>query len=254
MTKTFAFIITAALFLGSLTTLAAEENQYSRGLIIAVDTRDHAQCEMAQKTVQGMTTAKVTQVCAQDGRNPYAVIIITVPMSEFDYSNATSPAFGAKVSLTAINNPQLGTMFIYPRAHYTDQYFHVMSRREKASITIFRQSDFGDMDFRRENALLLAFLLKSNSSQQTSKKIASSVGKRLVFNRGSFDMNESQYRSQATKAASIMDSINGTIQDAINTDRASLNLFMPPKTCRKDTGPCPNGDGYGFGLSVTIRF
>lgn len=253
MTKTSAFIIITAVLLSALNAFATEESQYARGLILAVDTRDHRVCEVVEKTVQSMTKSDVSHVCAQDGRNPYAVAIITVPINEFDFMSEVNREFGEKQQLATINNPQLGSMFILPREKYTDQYFRVVSRRDKANITIFRQADFGDMDFRRERSLMFSFVLKSNSSQHTSKKIASSVAKKLIFNRGSIEMNEAQYRSQATKAAGIMDSINGAIQDAINSDRASFGLFMPPKNCREQR-PCPREEGYGLGLKIIIRF
>lgn len=252
MTKTSAFIIITAILLASINTFASAETPYVRGFILAVDTRDHRECELTKSRVEGLTTSDISHICKQDGRNPFAIAIITVPIQEFDYLAEVSP-IGSQPQLIAITNPQLGTMHILPKSKDTDNYFRVMAKRQKANITVFRLENFGDMELRRERSLLFSFIMKSNSTHGTSKKIASSVAKRLVFNRGSFDMNETEYRKQATKAANIMDLINGAIHETINTDRASVGLFIPPKGCNEENS-CPSGEGYSLGLSIVIHF
>ncbi|WP_374076380.1 hypothetical protein [Bdellovibrio bacteriovorus] len=252
MTKTSAFIIITAILLASINTFASVETPYSRGFILAVDTRDRRECEMAKARIEGLTTSDVSNICKQDGRNPFSIAIITVPLQEFEYMSEVSP-ISSRTQPVAISNPQLGTLHILAKSKETDNYFRVMAKKQQASITIFRMEDFGEMDFRRERYLLFAFIMKSNSTQGTSKKIASSVAKRLVFNRGSIDLNETEYRKQATKAANIMDVINGAIHETMDTDRASIGLFFPPKGCR-EKNPCPKDGGYGLGLSIVIHF
>lgn len=253
MKKSWALILTTVFFKVFTAAAADSDGTYSRGMIIAVDTRDRIACEAAQKRVEAMTGLKVSQVCAQDGRYPYSVAIITVPTDEFDFVNEVSPRLSRKPQVEVISNPQLGTLYVLSKSKDTDQYFRLVARRHEAEITVFRLEEYGGMQERRETSLLYSFVLKSNSSERTSNKIAHSVSRRLIYNRSSLDMNEDQYRHQATKAASLMDSINGAVHQALDTDRASLNLFRPPKNCDENRY-CPEGEGYSFGLGITIRF
>ncbi|MBV2167192.1 MAG: hypothetical protein KUL82_00685 [Bdellovibrio sp.] len=251
MTSLFASLLIVACPLLSF----ADEDSFSRGLIIAVDTRDHAACESTRTRVAGLTSANISNICAQDGRNPISVVVITKSISEFDYlADVVSEDTNQKrQTLASITHPTLGVMFFLPRSEHNNQYFRLLSQREKSNITIFRQADFGGMQERRDRVLTVSFMLRAAPHQNEVKdeKIVSSVGRRLVFSKGEI---ESPSRSQAkgiiNAAAGIVDTINSALEKGTQ-ENTSVTAFRPQ--CAPEP-VCAESRGLTLGVSFIFRF
>lgn len=231
----------------------SDEDSFSRGLIIAVDTRDHQACESSRTRVAGLTSANISNICAQDGRNPISVVVITKSISEFDYLADVVSEDPKRPVLASINHPTLGVMFFLPRSEQNNQYFKLLSQREKTNITIFRQSDFGGMHVRGDRVLTISFMLRATPHQNEVKdeKIVSSVGRRLVFNKGELEsLSRSQAKSIINAAVGIVDTVNGALEKGAQ-ESTSVEIFRPK--CDPET-VCAESKGLTLGVSFIFRF
>ncbi|WP_413569101.1 hypothetical protein ACLWBD_17260 [Bdellovibrio sp. HCB117] len=248
--KRTCILFFSAIVLCAFNSFANSEESFARGFLIAVDTRDHKACEQAFLRVSGATGLKISSLCAQDGRNPFAVAVITVPIDEFEFLSEVTNKHGSNARAARADRSVIMTL---PHDRDTETYFRISARRDRMSITVFRESDFGAMDERRERFLIMSFVMKNTGSQGLKdQRVASSIDRRLVYNRGATELTQSQYKSIATKASNIIDAINGAVQN-ITSPRVSLDVFVPPDACDANRF-CPNEDVIRLGLSVVIRF
>ncbi|WII72753.1 hypothetical protein QJS83_02570 [Bdellovibrio sp. 22V] len=250
MKRTSLLIITSIL-LSAINSLASSEESFARGFIIAADSRDHRACDIAQQKVLALTGTNVLSFCTGGGENPFSVAIITVPANEFEFVSEAESAHADKLTIAS---PGVAVIVGIPRSRETDNYFRVSSRRDKANLTVFRQRDFGAMEERRETTFTLAFVLKSHTEEGKRKdhRIANSVSRKLIYNRGEISITESQYKSIVKKAANIMETINAAI-GSVTDNRTSVGFFKPPPSCDPNRN-CPKPAGLSIGLSVSIRF
>ncbi|KHD88012.1 MAG: hypothetical protein OM95_10820 [Bdellovibrio sp. ArHS] len=249
--KRACILAISAIVFWTFNSFANTEESFTRGFLLAVDTRDHKACEQTALRIQGMSGLKISSLCAQDGRHPFAVAVITVPIDEFEYLAEITKEGGSYPKVAREDRTSL--IVSLPRSRDTETYFRISARRDRLSITVFRESTFGAMEERRESFVQMSFLMKGVGPRgMKDTQVASSLDRRLVYNRGATELTQSQYKSVAANAANIMDAVNGAIQN-VTSPRVSLDLFIPPDVCESNRY-CRGDELIRVGVSVVIHF
>lgn len=238
MKKTLRVFLSALVILSASASLGAGPNEsFSRGLLIAVDSRDHRACDTVQKKIEALVEGKAPNICAQAGRNPIRIVILTAPITEWDYLSEVSPAKNER-PLRSISAPNMGTMFFVPASREVFHYFNLVSLKKKSTLLITHDNNFGGMMARGDRTVSVSFVLKSRGEQakRTGQKVVDYLDKYALFAKG--------------RAASATADEN---QPANNS--TTVDLYRPPIACPDPDRTClAREKGYSLGISVTIRF
>lgn len=209
---------------------------YSRGYVIAVDTRVKSACEIVKQKIAGIATAGVQGLCNKDNSKPYAVIVATLPMDEFEFSAQEELLQDNLMEISADSNSSRGAIYILPKHKEFDHYLHFTSHRNQAAISYTRQQNFANMaEATKQSLLIVPFIIKSDSADSKASSSAS--------------QNDDFLKSQTDIIDVIKDVFTGH-----SNRRIMLQFFSPDElVCETDPLLC-HTTTISVGLNLVIKF
>lgn len=230
------------MFSASFSTFAfSADDTFTRGSLIAVDTRDHQACELAKIKVESMTTGlDLSKICRNDGSNPISVVLVTASISEFDYLSEVDRSHqnDGSVILSMEEKPGTDALVIVPNSSELNHGFKLMALKKKTKLAVMRLKDFSALSQLRYKFFTVAFVHRSPSIPLHSD-LASSVETELTQVAGKLAFNAA----------------------GMNEEDSSLSIMRILKSIKSVSIDLPKGcDGIedctkdGFGVTITINY
>lgn len=234
---------------------AHADEAYTRGYVIAVDTRNKAACETVRRKLRAVTTADTSHICDQDNKNPYTAIIATLSVAEFDFYAEEENLENNSTEISTNASSTTGAIYILPKYKEFDHFLHFTSHRDHAEITYSRQADFGNMAKSGKNCLIIPFIMKSNSETVATddQSLSSSVNDYIVLNPGPHTKSQSQYLYIIKNQTNIIEILAEIVAEDPK-DRVNIGLYSPKNLiCSSESSLCKDGK-FALGLNVKICF
>lgn len=229
---------------------------YARGYIIAVDTRARSACELVIRKIGALSSANVSNICTPDAKNPYSVIVTTLPISEFEFSNEEETLQDPSQNDSPDSSTQeRGMIYFIPKQKEFDHYLRFTSHYNKAAITFSRQADFASISESGHTFMIIPFVIKSSSEYLRSENqtISSSVHNHIVLNGGAYEKSQSRYFDIIKNQTQIL----GIVTDFLKSPAVngmSFEFFATDTSlCRHDPLACGRSK-FGLGLGIKFSF
>ncbi|XGC80790.1 hypothetical protein ACES2L_15810 [Bdellovibrio bacteriovorus] len=249
MKKLAAF--TAILSLLVTITAAAEEFAYTRGMLMAFDTRDHQACEMATLRVKGMAPkADLKALCAQDGRKPISVILVSTPISEFDFTTEDLKAkkgnsLSIKLSDTSIIDQE--TFILISDNDELDHTLRIMNYKNTQTVAQMRMAELSALKVLNYKVFSVPFVLRSKGNKvETLNKFAKMLEDKAVSIGQNIEVS-SEEEELFTVSGNMLPSIVKLL-----TTIKSISVDLP-KNCQKGS-TCKSDKGFGLSIALKFRF
>ncbi|MFV8257045.1 hypothetical protein ACNQKP_04530 [Bdellovibrio bacteriovorus] len=265
--KNAKLILTFAMMLTSLKTYAnsfsEERETHARGIMVAVDTRDHRQCRTTKRSLEDLVPLE-EDLCAFDELNPLSVVVITIPTDEWDFMAEIDNSRNAEKSIRDTNAgfvraSRTNLLFILPSARTSNNMIRVAVRRHQATVAQVRVSDLSMLHEMNFGSAIVHFTLKNIPHQLTEKdrESAERIVRRVRVRSNAIAGAERE--KTILDSLNVVSTINSSLNEAANTpNRFEMNLFLPDAYCRREN-KCSKGDDdrlipLGLGFSFKIRF
>lgn len=236
---------------------------HARGIMVAVDTRDHRHCQLTKKHVESIVRLD-EDLCAFDGLNPLSVVVITIPVDEWDFMAEIDNSRRVEKSIRDKNTgfiraSRTSLLFLLPYERTSDNLMRVATRSHTATVSQVRVSDLSMIQEMNAGYTFIHFTMKHIPHEMTAKdrQAAEKIVQRVRI--------RSQEKVLEHKEKTVLDSLNiiSTINSSINDategpNQYELNFFLPDAYCRRE-GQCHKTDDdslipLGLGFSFKIRF
>lgn len=258
-------ILSITLMIGSAKAVAstrssADQDGYARGLMVVVDTRDQQACQDTKEHLQ-ILTSLTGDLCAQNELNPLSVVVLTIPIKEWDFqmeieSSRNAPKTVRDVNVGFVRGGRTGLLFLLPSARESDNSMRLAVRKAELSVAQVRLSDMALLRSTHGNTVFTHFVLKKMSPDFDAKErsLVARMIKRVKVTQQSPDSSKSE---TAISSLGIVDGINSSLQEVTNSDRFELDFFLPDLDCG-NSRKCNFDDGFfiplGFGLTFKMQF
>ncbi len=262
--KYLKYLLSLAVLVSSLKVLATEEAQYARGLMVAVDTRDHRACQAAQERVRFMVPSFKMDLCVQDGANPFSIVVATIPLNEWDfmgeiYQSKKAPKSVRDQNVGFVSGSKTGVLFILPSARESDSNLRISLKRSEIEIASVRTADLSFLEDQKIPSVSVSFILKKlpvNYSED-QRSMTERMVRRVRISKAMSEQTEKDKEKSALSSLNILDTINTSIQGA-TTQNFELDVFLPIASC-PHKNPCPAVKSdmiipLGLGFSFTMHF
>lgn len=265
--KNAKLIITFAMIMTSLTAQAnsfSEEHEtYARGIMVATDTRDQADCQRTQDQIRRLMHLE-EDLCAVDEMNPISVVVMTIPIDEWDFMGEVDSSRKAKKSVRDSNvgfvrGGRTSLLFLLPSARESNNMIRVAVRRDTATVAQVRVSDLSMLQEIKRGHTFVHFILKniprhlSDEDREAGDRIVRRVRLR------SSTIEGAAREKSILQSLNIVDNINTSINDPASPDRFEMGFFLPEGLCLS-LKKCLSDDEDGsffplsLGFSFKIRF
>lgn len=229
---------------------------YARGYIIAIDTRADSACKTIQQKIKALSSANVSNVCTRDAKNPYSVIVATLPIAEFEFSTEEEALQDpSQIDSTDSNDQERGMIYFIPKQKEFDHYLRFTSHYNKAAITFSRQPDFPGISEGGSTFMIIPFVIKSSSEylEAENQNISSSVHNQIVLNGGAYEKSQSRYFDIIKKQTQILGIVTNILESAAVSSISFEFFATDTSLCRNDPLACGRGK-FGLGLGIKFSF
>ncbi|MFV8247785.1 hypothetical protein [Bdellovibrio bacteriovorus] len=265
--KNAKLILTFAMMLTSLTTQAnsflEERETYARGIMVATDTRDQADCQRTRDQIRTFMPLE-EDLCAVDELNPISVVVMTIPIDEWDFMGEVDSSRRAERSARDSNvgfvrGGRTSLLFLLPSARESNNMIRVAVRRDAATVAQVRVSDLSMLQEIKRGHTFVHFILRniprhlSDEDREASDRIIRRVRLR------SSSIEGMAKEKSILQSLNIVDNINTSINDPASPDRFEMGFFLPEGLCLS-LKKCLNSEDddsffpLSLGFSFKIRF
>lgn len=259
-------LISIAVFISAISVIAeAKTEAYSRGLLFAVDTRDHHTCRLVQEQIHLLAPFFATDICAQDGTNPISIVVMTIPIIEADFLaevdlSKNSPSSDRDQTPGFAPMGIAGIFFILPYARESESNILLSFKRSSLSVAHVRVTALSRLEDQGVSHLALSFVLQKIPTQYTDsqRNQAERMIKRVQIIKNIDESLKNQDKETALSSLNILEAINTSIQSAAKAPNFKINLFLPKRKC-SEAIPCRPAQNQptiplSMGFSFTMRF
>lgn len=247
---------------------SAVERSFTRGYMLAVDTRDHAACARADSKLKLLVPDTTATMCAPLRDHPISVAVVSIPSNDWDFFTELTLAKGNKdvLSRRSPGFAKVGTsgvMFFLPASRDQDNFLRLTSKRSQMQVSVAYVPDLAILEKSLDNHLALSFILENLPHHLTDRieRITARMKKRLVT-KG--DSSESQDRSLLALLSLVLSSSTPhEEEDSDQTPGFKMKLFLPSDECgtvamcnakTEDRGVFGANLLTGLGLILSYRF
>ncbi|UOF00482.1 hypothetical protein [Bdellovibrio reynosensis] len=228
---------------------SAEEYAFTRGILLAFDTRDHQACEMATLRVKSMAPkADLKALCAQDGRKPISVILVSTPVSEFDFTTEDLKAkkgnsLAIKLSDSSIIDQE--TFILISDTEELDHTLKIMNHKKTQAVSQIRMAELSALSVLNYKLFSVPFVLRSKGSKvETLNKFAAMLERKAVSIGQNIEVS-SEEEEPFTVDGNMLPSIVKLL-----TTIKSISVDLP-KDCDKG---CKSDKSFGLSIALKFRF
>ncbi|QDK37244.1 hypothetical protein [Bdellovibrio sp. NC01] len=239
----------------------ADDQSFSRGIMLAVDTRDHAACESTKTYLKILEPTYKEDICKSDSYNPLSVIVVTTAVDEWEFMAEIDMSRKAPRNIMShpagfVSNTDGGVLFLLPDARDSDNKLRVALKKER-SVAHLRLSDLSLLEDYHMPNIAISFIFKklpaSLSPQQ--KAMAERMVRRIRIRHTSEKPGGEE--STALSSLNILEGLNNSIKDITNKS-FEVDLFMPKDLCPTN-GTCPTNKSdtilpLKLGFSFKMKF
>lgn len=247
---------------------SAQERTFTRGYMLAVDTRDHAACAKVDRKLKLLVPDMETTMCAPLRDHPISVAVVSIPSNEWDFFTELTLAKGNKDILSRrppgfAKVGTTGVMFFLPTSRDQDNFLRLTSKRSRMQVSVAYLPDLQLLENAPDNQLSLSFILENlpHHFSDRIERITARMKKRLLSKDSS---TEEQDRSLLALLNLVLSSPNPHDDgDTSKTPGFRMKLFLPADECGT-AGMCnAKEDDRGFfganlltglGLILSYRF
>nr|BFD61238.1 hypothetical protein CKG001_33450 [Bdellovibrio sp. CKG001]BFD64702.1 hypothetical protein BdHM001_33830 [Bdellovibrio sp. HM001] len=234
---------------------------YARGVMVAVDTRDHKACQTTKEYVSLLVPFLKEDICAPDGENHLSVVVMTFDTTEWDFQaevdlSRKAPRSVRDTNVGFVRGGRAGLLFLLPAARESDHYTRVALKRGQLSVAHVRLADLSmlrDMGF--SNMSVPFLLMRRDASIDENDREATERMVRRVRISRAHSASAQKDESDALSSLNILDNLN-MVPSSDSQNRFEMDLFIPKDECTagKSTGRCerdsvwwlPSGIGFSF--------
>lgn len=261
------FILTLCVFLSALTAEAAKfsfSNQsegYARGLMVAVDTRDQRACETTKGYIRLLVPFLKEDLCAQDGQNPFSVVVMTFETTEWDFMSEVdlsrkAPRSVRDTNVGFVRGGRAGLLFLLPAARESDHHTRVALKREQLSVAHVRLADLNMLKEVSFSNMAIPFLLmrRDTTLSESDREATERMVRRVRISRA-HSASTQKDESDALSSLNILDNLNMS-PETDNQNRFEMDFFIPKDECSANRSKercgkdslwwLPSGIGFSF--------
>lgn len=228
--------------------LAYNESTYVRGMMIAVDSRDHQSCQSQKDYLKQRKVHLKEDLCLQDNDNPLRVVVLTIPSSELDFQSEIE-LLRHPVNPPATHNR--GALLLLPKARNGENALRISMDARRISAAQIRLSNLPILSEIGPASIRFSFVQKRLPLRYTEEQKAYIERLlRRVSVRSQEEKTIEEEDSSALSSLNIMNGINSALKDATDNDSAEMGFFIPDSPAQESDGLIPRR----FGFKVKITF
>lgn len=264
-------LLTLCVFLSTLAARAGKSpfsdsaDGFARGLMVAVDTRDHQACERTKDYVRLLVPFLTEDLCAPDGQNPFSVVVMTFEISEWDFMSEVEVSRKAPRSVRDSNvgfvrGGRAGLLFLLPAARESDHNMRMALKRSQVSVAQVRLADLNILkDVNFSNMSVPFLLIRKNADSDESEREATERMLRRVRISRAHSASTQKDESDALSSLNILDNLNMS-SSTDSQNRFEMDFFIPKDQCAagRSTERCEKETVWwlpsGIGFSLKIIF
>ncbi|AFY03368.1 hypothetical protein Bdt_3695 [Bdellovibrio bacteriovorus str. Tiberius] len=242
-------------------TLDFQQETFARGLMVAADTRDRVGCQKTKELVGSLMRLE-EDLCAIDELNPISVVVMTIPVDEWDFmaeidSSRNAPRSIRDSNVGFVRGGRTSLLFLLPSARESNNMIRVAVRREQATIAQVRVSDLSMLQEMQRGHTFVHFTLRNipRDLSERDRSAAERIVRRVRIR--SSNIEGLTKEKTILQSLNIVDNINSSINDPESPDRFEMGFFLPEGLCLS-LKKCLNGgddeDGSFFPLSLGFSF
>ena len=263
-------LLTLCVLLSALSARAAQSSLgsssegFARGLMVAVDTRDHRACEKTKEYVKLLAPFLKEDLCSQDGQNPFSVVVITLEINEWDFMSEVETSRKAPRSVRDKNvgftrGGRAGLLFLLPAARENDHHMRMALKRNQVSVAQVRLADLSILKEVSFPNMSVPFLLmrKDANADESDPEATERLVRRVRISRAQ-SVSAQHDESDALSSLNILDNLNMS-SSAESQNRFEIDFFIPKEGCtpNRSAERCgkdsvwwlPSGIGFSFKIN-----
>lgn len=240
---------------------AVEDDYHSRGIMFAVDTRDHAACESTKNYLKLLEPSFTEDICVSDSYNPLSVVVVTTAIQEWEFMAEIDMSRKAPRNIIShpagfVSNTEGGVLFLLPDARDSDNKLRVSLKKQR-SVAFLRLSDLSLLEDYHTSNIAISFIFKKLPSTMSPQQRA--MAERMVRRVRIRHTSETpdQTHSTALSSLNILEGLNNSLKDI--TDKSfEVDVYMPKDLC-PTINPCAAVKSdtilpLKLGFSFTMKF
>lgn len=266
--KTKLTLIYSLILLSMTSTAFAQAPEiYVRGIMIAVDSRDHSACQIQKERLELLRVDLDEDLCVQDNENPLRVVVLTIPSNEWDFIAEVDLSRNAKKSILDNNvgftrDSNRGLLYILPSSRHSDNSMRLAVRQEHITAAQVRLSDLSMLSEAGRASMTLSFIHKNIPARYTQEQRmnAERIIRRVRI-KSHAQKSVEENESSALSSLNILNGVNSTLQNATDNESVEMGFFIPDLICDRANGKCGfsllEGSGLfpkSFGFTFKISF
>lgn len=214
---------------------STRERSFTRGYMLAVDTRDHAACARADRKLNLLAPALNATMCAPLRDHPIAVAVVSIPSDDWDFFTELTLAKGNKeIARRAPGFAKVGAsgvMFFLPASRDQDNFLRLTSKKSQMQVSVAYVPDLRLLENSFDNQLSLSFILENLPDHFSDRieRITARMKKRLL---AKGDSSEEQDRSLLALLSLVLS--GPTPHEEVETTKQpgfKMKLFLPADEC-----------------------
>lgn len=208
---------------------------------MAVDKRDHRLCADTEAKIRTLTASKSYDgLCTKSNNKPFAVVIISVPISDYEFLADKNSNHGASKNDSVL--------VVLPNEKELSHYSRLTSRQNLMKVEVHHLDDFLDMKEFAIRNLSFGFLLKTSASQ-IKAGFGTLVTKRLASQRFNYSNHGAPPKYEGKNSTKGSGSFSTS--ESSDERRMKIGIFFPPDVC-DEKYHCGDKENYGIGISFTF--
>ncbi len=269
MQKSFVFLFLSLLLPLKLFAQAeaVEQRSYTRGYMIAVDSRDHAACNRAEERLKLIAPQSHQKLCANSREFPISIAVISIPSSEWDFTTEINLAKGKKDILTQrasgfAKSGASGIMFFMPVGRDHDNLLRLTTKRSHSQVTVIRVDDQRILSSGDGISMSVSFMLETLPRRFAARiaDITQRLESRLSVEPGTAGKDTSVLAMLTLGLGGSNTTSNGA--EPAPAPGFDFNFFLPESEClrmnscgrEEEKGLFGTGILTGLGVAFTYRF
>lgn len=244
-----------------------EEETFTRGMMIAVDSRYESECHSKKEYLRALRVELDEDLCLDDSQNPLRVVVLMAPSSEWEFLTELDLSRSAKKSMKDQNvgftrASSGGLLYILPSKRHSDNLVRMGFESERITAAQVRLSDLSMLTESGRISLTLSFIHKNvlASHRRDQDKHSDSLLRHVRIKSNSQKSVEEE-GAAALSSLNILNEINSSLQNAADNDSIELGFFIPDLNCPHAKYTCDSNPQEGgnrpikrFGFTFKIAF